>query len=405
MSEWTAVSLASVADITVGFVGTMARHYETTGVPFLRSQNVRAHRIDMDDIKYISPEFDARIGKSRLSPGDVVTVRTGKPGTTAVVPEWLDEANCSDLVITRPGPELDARWLSYYMNSIGNHTISSVLVGAVQQHFNVGAAKSMVLQLPPLPEQQAIAEVLGALDDKIAANTRLATTSDALANSIYDVGIRHWPRKALSEVLTPVLGGTPSRSRNDYWDPATDLWISARDVSSAPSRVVLDTAERISALATATTKAKPLPVGSVILTARGTVGEVARLARPAAFNQSCYGFAPTTVSPEILFYSVLRAAEHARKIAHGSVFDTITKTTFDHLEMAWEPSSASVLSTELSPLHSTIDNALEENRTLAAIRDALLPKLMSGQLRVTDVDRFVDTATATPLETTDKDRS
>ena len=92
-------------------------------------------------MKYIGRPFHDQLRKSALHPGDVVTVRTGKPGTTAVVPDSWGETNCADLVIIRPGPELDSRWLSYYINGAVSGFISSRLVGAVQQHFNVGAAK------------------------------------------------------------------------------------------------------------------------------------------------------------------------------------------------------------------------------------------------------------------------
>lgn len=115
----------------------MASEYVSTRVPFLRSLNVRPHRIDTTDLRYISPDFHARLEKSGLRPGDVVTVRMGVPGQSAVVPLWLADANCSDLVVTRPGPELNAYWLSYYLNWITSTHIASQLVGAVQQHFNV----------------------------------------------------------------------------------------------------------------------------------------------------------------------------------------------------------------------------------------------------------------------------
>ncbi|MBP2319527.1 restriction endonuclease subunit S [Nesterenkonia lacusekhoensis] len=168
-------------EVTVGYVGSMASEYVDDGVPFLRSLNVRPHRVSVDDIRYISPGFHQRIAKSALAPGDVVTVRTGKPGATAVVPEWLPVANCSDLVVTRPGPSLDSRWLSYYINGAANAYVSSRLVGAVQQHFNVGAAKELMLNLPPLEEQREIAATLGALDDKIESNRRVVDTAAQLA--------------------------------------------------------------------------------------------------------------------------------------------------------------------------------------------------------------------------------
>src|SRR5690606_15145927 len=118
----------------------------------------------------------------------------------------------------------------------------------------------------------------------------------------------------------------------------------------------------------------------VILTARGTVGEVARLDTPAAFNQSCYGFMPGLVPPSILYFSLVGAAAQARSVAHGSVFDTVTKATFDHLEIPWELDLVAGLERDLAPLLECVSAAMRENRTLAATRDALLPQLLSGKL-------------------------
>lgn len=184
--EWQEVFLDEVAaDITVGHVGPMASEYVPTGVPFLRSQNVEPLRINDTDLKFITPEFHARLKKSALSPGDVVIVRTGKPGACAVIPESLAVANCSDLVIVRCGPQLDPRFLAYYVNSVAVHHVDSHLVGAVQQHFNVGSARRMTLRLPEFPEQHAIAYILGTLDDKIELNRRMNQTLEQIARAIF----------------------------------------------------------------------------------------------------------------------------------------------------------------------------------------------------------------------------
>ena len=137
-------------------------------------------RINDADIRYITPEFHAKLKKSALRPGDVVIVRTGKPGATAIIPEWLTEANCSDLVIVRPGVNLDRRFLVYFMNS-RPAARRSAFIGAVQQHFNVGSARSLKLTFAAVREQQAIACILGALDDKIELNVRMNRTLEATA--------------------------------------------------------------------------------------------------------------------------------------------------------------------------------------------------------------------------------
>jgi type I restriction enzyme S subunit len=186
VDEWEEIALEDVAsEITVGHVGSMASEYVDCGVPFLRSLNIEPFRVNEADIKYITPEFHAKLKKSTLRPGDVVIVRTGKPGATAIIPEWLGEANCSDLVIVRPGKELDRRFLVYVMNSVAQRHVSAHLVGAVQQHFNVGSARALKMRLPPLIEQQAIACILGALDDKIDLNRRRSRTLEGMARAIF----------------------------------------------------------------------------------------------------------------------------------------------------------------------------------------------------------------------------
>ena len=185
-SEWTLKPLASLAqEVTVGYVGPMADEYVAEGVPFLRSLNVSPFEINTNDLKFVTPEFHSKIKKSALQPGDVVIVRTGKPGTCAVIPEWLPDANCSDLVIARCGPELRPRFLCYWVNSVAAHHISSHLVGAVQQHFNVGAAKTMLVACPSLAEQDQIVSILGALDDRIALLRETNATLEAIAQALF----------------------------------------------------------------------------------------------------------------------------------------------------------------------------------------------------------------------------
>jgi type I restriction enzyme S subunit len=185
-SEWRTALLSDVADeVTVGFVGTMANKYVDAGIPFLRSLNVDRFSINLGDIKHITQNFHSRISKSRLTPGDVVIVRTGKPGTCAVIPEWLPESNCSDLVIVRCGEEIDNRFLCYYVNSSASSHIAAHLVGAVQQHFNVASAKAMEIPLPPLVEQKGIAHILGTLDDKIELNRKTNETLEAMARALF----------------------------------------------------------------------------------------------------------------------------------------------------------------------------------------------------------------------------
>jgi type I restriction enzyme S subunit len=174
-----------VEEVTVGHVGPMVNEYRPAGVPFLRSTNIQPYRLDTSDLVYISHAFHARLRKSTLRPGDLVVVRTGKPGTACVIPASFGEANCSDLVVIRPGDRADSRFLAYFINGMASGHVEAYAVGAVQQHFNIGEAKRLPVPALSLDEQRAIAEVLGALDDKIELNHRTNHTLEEMAAALY----------------------------------------------------------------------------------------------------------------------------------------------------------------------------------------------------------------------------
>ncbi|MCG7644349.1 restriction endonuclease subunit S [Alteromonas sp. Cnat3-28] len=186
-ADWPVVKLGDlVNEITVGFVGSMTHEYQEEGIPFFRSKNISEYEIDWNDIRYISESFHSKLKKSALAPGDVAIVRTGKPGTTCVIPDDLSTANCSDLVIVRTNRQkLCPHYLSYFMNSVANNQINSHLVGAVQQHFNVGSAKKLEIPLPSREEQDKIVLVLKSLDDKIKVNQKINQSLEVVAQAIF----------------------------------------------------------------------------------------------------------------------------------------------------------------------------------------------------------------------------
>jgi len=189
------VRLKEVCDrITVGHVGSMRDEYVSSGIPFLRSQNIKPFRLNKIDIKFISPEFHERLKKSSLKPGDVAVVRTGHPGTACVIPANLPVSNCSDLVIITPSAtQLDSRYLAAVFNSSwGIATVGGNLVGVAQQHFNVSAAKEMEINLPDLPTQCKIAGVLSAYDDLIENNLRRIRILEQMAQSLYHEWFVHF---------------------------------------------------------------------------------------------------------------------------------------------------------------------------------------------------------------------
>jgi type I restriction enzyme S subunit len=325
---------------------------------------------------------------ARLLPaGTVCLSRTASVGF--VVTMGVPMATSQDFVNWVCGPRLNPRYLHYVLLA-EQDSVRRFAHGTTHQTMYYPEAKALQILAPDRPGQDAIVEVLGALDDKIAANNRLAATAMQLASLKFDVTVSDMPKVPTSRALAPILGGTPSRAREDYWHGDV-AWASARDVASARTGVILETAECISRKATQETKVKPLPAGSVVLTARGTVGALARLGVPAAINQSCYGFQPVQLPPATLYFAIRSVARQAKSLAHGSVFDTITMRTFEHTAIP-DPSADGVatLESEIEPLLALAAGLERQSLGLASTRDALLPLLMSGRVRVKDAETTVE---------------
>ncbi len=147
--------------ITVGIVVEPSKYYVDVGVPALRSLNVRPGRIDAEGLVYISKEANDLLAKSQIRAGDLVAVRSGQPGTTAVVPDYFEGANCIDLIIIRR-PILGSEWyLCWYLASdFAVRQFTEGAGGAIQQHFNIGTAMNLLVAVPPPDEQSAIAHFL-----------------------------------------------------------------------------------------------------------------------------------------------------------------------------------------------------------------------------------------------------
>ncbi len=166
---WVDRQLLSLChEITVGHVGPMKTEYKESGIPFLRSQNIRPFEVSMDNAMLIDEVFHRALKKSQLRPGDLAIVRTGYPGTAAVIPPELPDSNCSDLVIVRPNEEVNPHFLAAFFNSaFGKQLVLGKIVGAAQKHFNITAAKEVMLHVPPITEQKKIIRVVNSLRAEI----------------------------------------------------------------------------------------------------------------------------------------------------------------------------------------------------------------------------------------------
>jgi type I restriction enzyme, S subunit len=162
--------------ITVGVVVNPSSYVTPEGVPFLYGSDVTEEGIKLESVRRVPPEVSrGELAKTCLKAGDIVTVRVGAPGITAVVPPELDGANCASIMLVRGAASFDSQWFSYAMNSdVGRHQVALVQYGAAQEQFNISHAVDFSFAVPPINEQR-----------KIVSYVHNATTAlDALRSAI-----------------------------------------------------------------------------------------------------------------------------------------------------------------------------------------------------------------------------
>ncbi|MBF0548662.1 MAG: restriction endonuclease subunit S [Candidatus Riflebacteria bacterium] len=160
--NWTVKPLKFVSpSISVGIVITPSKYYVESGVPCLRSLNVKEGYLTNEDLVFISKESNDELSKSKIYLGDIVAVRTGQPGTTAQIDERFDGANCIDLIIIRQSKTVVSDFLVYLLNScFAKEQFGAGSGGAIQQHFNIETAQNLQVVIPPINDQLKIVRFL-----------------------------------------------------------------------------------------------------------------------------------------------------------------------------------------------------------------------------------------------------
>jgi len=275
-----------------------------------------------------------------------------------------------------------------------------------RQRVQLSALKTLPIPLPPPPEQSRIATVLSWFDDLIENKKRQNEILEKVAMAIFKSWLvdfepfkdeefvdselgrvpEGWEVKSVSAFADISLGGTPKREESKYWNGSIK-WATAKDVANTKGIYILETAEYISEEGLNHSNAKILPQDSIIITARGTVGEIRLLGEAISFNQTCYGLIPKdNIGAYYLFLSLRHTLHEIKALSYGTVFDTITMKTFDQMKILVPPPPIlQKFHSLVEPLFQKIILNQKQIMVLRKIRDALLPKLVFGKLRMEEI--------------------
>lgn len=354
-------------------------------------------------------------------------------GSTTGRMNWSDTSYCIGrglAAIRGRGNGSDTRFI-YYNIVHGLDRLLSRCSGSVFPNLSATDLGSFELIWPDTETRQAITAVLKTIDAKIELNHRMNETLEEIARTLFrswfvdfdpvraraegrkpfgldeatarlfprsfeqsELGLipSGWSMDRIGNAVHVVGGSTPSTSEPSYWEDGTLAWATPKDLSHLTTRVLLRTARSINDAGLARISSGLLPVGTVLLSSRAPIGYLVSAELPVAINQGFIGMVCDQQLPSlyVLWWTEANMPSILAR-ANGTTFQEISKANFRPLPVLIPPPT--VLDRFIAiaqPLHQQVVANERQSQTLAELRDSLLPRLLSGELRVKDAERLIE---------------
>lgn len=427
--DWDVVTLGDLFTEDRGIaVGVMypGDHFPD-GVPLIKAGDLNGSVINPQPDFRISKEKHHEYRRTALDGGELLMTLVGNVGQCAVVPPRMAGWNTARAVaVMRLADSSETQFVQQCLLSRPLQHLMDVWCNTtVQATLNLKEIRQLPLPWPPKPSRDAIAAFGKVLDDKIELNRRMNATLEAIARALFqswfvdfdpvrakldgrkpvgldastatlfpaafqDSSLGHipkgWGAGSILQQADLLSGGTPKTDVLAYWNGDVP-WASAKDVSQCGEAFLVSTERTITKLGVDESSTKIIPALATAVVARGaTTGRLTMLGHAMAMNQTCYGLRSKVAAPYALYCNARHFIERLVQGGHGSIFDTITTSTFEATDVVLAPTEILLaFDRNVAPLLQQVRANIHQSRTLATLRDALLPRLLSGALSVGSV--------------------
>ena len=421
---WDCVALDDLVDpergISYGIVqpGT----HDPSGVPTVRVNNLRGGRIETADVMRVSTAVEEKYSRTRLRGGEVLLSLVGTLGECAIVPSEVKGWNVARAVAVIPIKDgLDARWITTCLRSAPlQHLIGMWATTTVQATFNLRDVRRLPIVVPPETTREWMIRVLSSLDDKIELNRRMNGLLEGMARAIFKAWFidfepvkakaagaasfrgmpQHvfdglpdsfanselgeipegWEDLDVSDICTVGRGGSP-RPINSFMN-GTVPWIKIADATASTGPSIFETKERLKEAGVS--KSVRVQPGDLILSNSATCGIPMFVELHGCIHDGWLHFKGLKrVSKLFLFHALEHLAEHLVRIADGSVQKNLNTKLVGQQRLVIPPTEITrVFDETAGRWFDMMRNGVVESRVLSAIRDTLLPKLISGEISV-----------------------
>jgi type I restriction enzyme, S subunit len=382
--------------------------YKESGISFIRSQNVLNHTFTKEGLVYIDEDQANKLNNVIVEEEDVLLNITGDSVCRCcIVPSEILPARVNQHVcIIRCDPKkILPHYLKSYLNSpyMQSYMLSLAYSGGTRAALTKGMIENFDIPVPSIGEQSKIVSLLFSIEKKIELNNQINKNLEEMAQAIFkswfvdfepfqdgelvesELGLipRGWEIKKIEEVCLRVnSGGTPKRSNNEFYNGSI-LWLKTKELTDG---FVFDTEEKITEDAVLSSSAKFFPKNTVLIALYGaTVGKLGILTRDTTFNQATCGMVVDEkyICHEYLYLTLLLNRDFIKSLATGSAQQNLSVSIIKNMKIIIpEPDVMRMFTNTVRPLYEKIKANQYESICLKNLRDTLLPKLMSGEIRV-----------------------
>ena len=355
------------------------------GIPTLSAKSVKNNFINYSECYYISDdEYKRFMVRGFPKKGDILLTTEAPMGIVARLDR--DDVAVAQRLLTLRGKEgiLDNDYLLYLLQSpYGQGLLKAKETGTTVTGIKQAEFRKIVVKLPDYNIQKKISSFLRAIDSKISCNTKINDNLQQQAATLFaNLYNQAETEVGFTEIIQILGGGTPKTSENSFWNGNIPFF-TPKDVGLP---YTLTTEKTITEKGLTHCNSHLYPINTVFVTARGTVGKVGLPGVPMAMNQSCYALVGKDTHHLLVYFYTLKAVDRLKHKASGAVFEAITTRDFEsETIMKLSDEDAKAFLDIAEPIYQAVLSNSIENLRLAALRDSLLPKLMSGEVDVSDI--------------------
>lgn len=411
--------LEELANVTklAGFEFTKYFSYNSTGeIIAIRGLNIKNGRLSLRDIKRIDKNVSDNLLRSKLYKDEIVLTYTGTIGNVAIIEEndkFHLAPNVAKITVNKNNNSYF--YYSYFTSEIFRKQLYNYSVGSTQATIPMKTIRKLVVPNPPLIVQNKIAILMKQIDDKINVNIAIIQKLEGISETIFkrwfvdfefpneygesykssggeiiesDMGDipKEWKIGTLNDLGKITGGGTPSKKIEDYYTDNEISWITPKDLSNNQSLFVYQGATDITKEALKKSSANLLPENTVLFSSRAPIGYIAIAGKNLATNQGFKSIIPAQNIPtEYIFFLLKHLTPTIEANAGGSTFKEISGTGMKGIKTILPPSTILLkYKVIVESWFEKIRLVENENKILVDLREALLPKLLSGEIELPD---------------------